>query len=386
MKIFKRWDCPEAVDAAQSKTTKATKRARRIGKPPCDFRISCTPGGIFGRPTGLGEPYSGARVMSTRIILGGQKYLLRQACLAIIGVHFGQAKMETWVPFGSRMLSLLVLAPLVALPKFAVPNYSDLKIKTRYTFDDWQSQVHTLYLKGAWERTETVTEKPSRADAMNSVVIRQCDERRVFQLNERDKIYESSEIEDWSERQKRARPVPTTQMSGADVTITVDSVDTSERRPLGHYTARHVKILIRFEPGPGASTHASVEEIDGWYLDLPGFGCQEQGSTGFALLFAGTGNRKDRLQIKWLGKAPRGYPIEETSVKTEAGSKTIRKVELLEISEAPLNPSLFDRPTGYRQALQTGDGGADLTRPDTISNRAQYYWTRLTFWVRNLFR
>jgi len=58
----------------------------------------------------------------------------------------------------------------------------------------------------------------------------------------------------------------------------------------------------------------------------------------------------------------------------------------MEISEAPLNPSIFELPAGYRRALQTGNGGADLTKPDTISNRAQYYWARLSFWVRDLFR
>ena len=102
---------------------------------------------------------------------------------------------------------------------------------------------------------------------------------------------------------------------------------------------------------------------------------------GFGIGMLG-GNRQDRLQIKWLGKAPRGYPIEETSIRTEVVSQTISKVELLEISEAPLNPSLFDRPVGYRRALQTGNGGADLTKPDTLSNRARYYWTTFTFWLR----
>lgn len=143
-----------------------------------------------------------------------------------------------------------------------------------------------------------------------------------------------------------------------------------ERRQFEHYIARHVRVKIRFEPSPCASTPASVEETDGWYIDLPGFGCQELASSGFARLSASSGNRQDRLQIKWLGKAPRGYPIEETSLVTEAGNKTISKVELLEISEAPLNPSIFELPAGYRPALQTGNGGADLTKPDTIANRA----------------
>jgi hypothetical protein len=171
------------------------------------------------------------------------------------------------------------------------------------------------------------------------------------------------------------------------VRVTIDSIDTGERRQFEHYAARHVKVKIRFEPSPGASTPASVEETDGWYIDLPGLGCQEQAVSGFgfARLSVSTGNRYDRFQIKWLSKAPRGYPIEETSLITEAGNKTISKVELMEISEAPLNPSIFELPAGYRKALQTGNGGADLTKPDIISNRAQYYWTRLTYWVRGLF-
>ena len=292
--------------------------------------------------------------------------------------------MGTWVMLCSSTLSVLILAASVGLPKFIVPNFPDLTIKTRRTSGDWLSQLDTLYLKGARERSEIVTEKPARDDAMNLVVIRQCDAKRVFNLNERDRLYASSEIEDWSERLKRARPVSSTQMSGAQVVMTIDSIDTGERRQFGHYTARRVKVTIRVEPSPGASTRASVEETDGWYVDLPGFGCQDGASSGFARL--GFGNRRDRLQIKWLGKAPRGYPIEEISVITESGNKTTAKVELLEISEAPLNPSLFELPAGYRRALQTRYGGADLTKPDTLSNRAQRYWTELTFWVRGLFR
>jgi len=292
--------------------------------------------------------------------------------------------MGTWVTLCSSNLSVRILAASAGLLKFIGPNFPDLTIKTRRTSGDWLSQLDTLYLKGARQRTEIVTEKPARDDAMNLVVIRQCDAKRVFNLNERDRLYASSEIEDWSERLKRARPVSSTQMSGAQVVMTIDSIDTGERRQFGHYTARRVKVTIRVEPSPGASTRASVEETDGWYVDLPGFGCQDRASSGFARL--GSGNRRDRLQIKWLGKAPRGYPIEEISVITESGNQKTAKVELLEISEAPLNPSLFDLPAGYRRALQTKYGGADLTKPDTLSNSAQRQWTELTFWVRGLFR
>lgn len=293
--------------------------------------------------------------------------------------------MGSLVTFCSGTFSLLIFAASVEHPKFMVPNHPDLTIRVRRTSGDW-SRLDTLYLKGPRERREFVTEKPARLDNINSTVIRQCDKMRAFVLNERDKIYVTSAIEDWSERLKKARPVSLPQ-SGAKVKETIDSIDTGERRQFGPYTARHVKGRIQFEPSPGASTPASVETVDGWYIDLPGFGCEDRGSAGFTVGRLIDGSRpQDRLQITWLGKAPRGYPIEETSVKTEAGKTAIDKVEPIEISEAPLNPSIFELPVGYRLALQTGNGGADLTKPDSIPNRAQYYWARLTFWARGLFR
>jgi len=289
------------------------------------------------------------------------------------------------------IFSVLILAASVTLPKLVVPNFPDLAIKTRHTSGDQKSagqfsEIRALYLKGSRQRTETTTEKPLRGDEINSAAIWQCDEKRFFSLNQRDKIYNSSVIEDRSEQLKKAHPVSVPQMSGTEVTITIDSVDTGERRQFGHYTARHVRIKTTFEPGPGASMPASVEETDGWYIDLPGFRCAEQPYPGFAFVSVSiSGTPRDRLQVNWLGKAPRGYPIEETSAKTSSPDSTVSEIELLEISEAPLSPSLFVIPKGYRQALQTAYGGADLTKTDTMFNRANYYWIMLRLWLRSLF-
>lgn len=295
--------------------------------------------------------------------------------------------------FVTRCLSIffvLILTAAPKVPKMVVPNFFDLAIKTRHTSSvqnsgDPSSDVRALYLKGSRQRTEILFENPAQRGALNSASISQCDAKRYFFLNQRDKIYYSSVIEDRSEQLKKARPVASPRMPGGEVTITIDSVDTGERRQFEHYTARHVKAKTTFEPGPGTSTPASVEQTDGWYLDLPAFACAEQPYSGSAFLHASIGNRMDRFQVKWLGKAPRGYALEESSVKTGSANTTVSKIELLEISEAPLSPSLFELPPGYRQALQTPYGGADLTKPDTILNRADYYWTMLTLWLRSLF-
>jgi hypothetical protein len=294
--------------------------------------------------------------------------------------------MQTLVTLCWGIFFLLTLAAAVGPPKCVVPNFPDIAIKTRHTSDGGPSQLRMLYLKGSRQRVEIVVEKPSRTEAINLTVIRQCDQERLLVLNERDKIYNSSEIVDRSEWLTKARSVTATQPSGVEVTMIIDSVDTGERRKFEHSAARHVRVKIRFESNADASTPASVEETDGWYIDLPGFGCQDQPSSGFARLSVSSGNRRDRLQVKWLGKAPRGYPIEETSVKTDGENTTTRKVELLEISETPLIASVFDMPAGYKQALQTGNGGADLTKPDSIANRTRYYWTTLILWVSGVFR
>ena len=105
-------------------------------------------------------------------------------------------------------------------------------------------QVNTLYAKGARQRTESVIQERARANATSSEVIQQCDEKRGVILNENDKLYASFEIEDWSERLKKSRPARLTQMSGPEVTVTIDSIDTGERRQFQDYTARPSKSVL----------------------------------------------------------------------------------------------------------------------------------------------
>src|SRR5204863_9163032 len=103
--------------------------------------------------------------------------------------------MGTLVTFCSSTCSVLILAAAIGFPKFVAPNFSDLAIKTRRTSGDWLSQVNTLYLKGARQRTEAVIEKMAGADATNWAVMQRCDEKLAVNLNDGDKIYASSGLE-----------------------------------------------------------------------------------------------------------------------------------------------------------------------------------------------
>jgi hypothetical protein len=288
------------------------------------------------------------------------------------------------VPSTFSLLALLLLFASSTLPNPVVPNFSDLKIKTRHSGTS-SSFVNTLYLKGARQRQEYVYEKPFN---MRPASINRCDDRKRIDLNPDTRLYAELPIIDWSERRKDGRPIPPNETTGADVTITTDSVDTGERRQLGTYMAHHVRITIKVEAGPGAAMPSSVEERDGWYIDLPGLGCQDSDkNVGFVYSrLAPAQPRHDRVHFKRLGTAPAGFPIEETIKRTEQGKNTISKVELLEFSESPLDDALFDVPAGYSPALRTPRGGFDLMKPDSLTNRVQVYWAELERWTRQWFR
>jgi hypothetical protein len=281
------------------------------------------------------------------------------------------------------LLPVLLLTAPLPLPKLVVPNFPDLTIKTRRADGNRQSTEEKLYLKGARQRSEYVIQ--NAGSSMDHVSITQCDEKLRLNLDNKEKTYASFPIEDWATRAKRARPIPPPEMTGADVVVTIDSVDTGERRKLGSHEIRRVKTTTKVEPGAGAVMQPSITEVDGWYIDLPGLSCRESRGVGFGYVVATSGQR-DRVQIKRQGTAPHGYAIEETSRQAEAGRTTISKVELLEFSETPIDASLFAVPAEYSPALRTPHGGFDMTRPDTLGNRLQSYWEELTTSVQRWFR
>ena len=287
-------------------------------------------------------------------------------------------------------LSILLLAS-TSLPKLVVPNSPDVKITIKRTSSDSLTTVESLYAKGPRQRVEYTSERTvsGRTVKNDFIEIRQCDQRERISLNLSAKTYVQVPMEDWALKSKGAKSVPQAEM-GPDVNVTIDSVDTGERKQFGSYVARHLKTTTVVEPSPGASTLARTEEVDGWYIDLPGLGCWDMQSGGaFISSYSHstvTPARRDRLQIKHAGTAPHGFAVAEKIRRTEAGRTTFSEVALVELSEAKLDPALFVLPSGYSPALHNAWGGYDMTRPDTVSNRAQQYWSMLTRTVQGWLR
>jgi hypothetical protein len=276
-----------------------------------------------------------------------------------------------------------VLAQTPSTAAFVVPKFGDLTVKKRHSFgaDSSNGTTEVLYLKDARERHEFFHEVRGSKPLRHAFIV-QCDERRSVQLNPETKIYSVAVLEDWSGPSRRGRPMP--EGKGADVTTTIDAVDTGERRPAGHYTARRVRTTVTVESNPGANTRPSTTKTDGWYIDLPGLGCSNDAPSAYLITeVAGPGGLRDRHHYQSRGTARRGYAIEETIRSTRTGRTDIERVELIELSEQVLDQSLFDIPSNYEPALPLVGGGFNMTKPDTLANRLQGYWDEiLAFAIR----
>jgi hypothetical protein len=286
-------------------------------------------------------------------------------------------------------LLVFVAAQAAAVPAFVVPDFADFRITTRQALGEPGSTVTTeiLYLKGPRERREHIIERLPVPE-IHYVTISQCDRRRTVTLNADAKLFGISPFEEWSRHVERLQPAPEAQRTGADVTITTDTVDTGARRRLGSQVARHVRTRITVEPTAGANTRPREEEIDGWYLDVPGLGCSSAGHSATYLLgeVIRPGGVRDRVRYKTIGHAHRGYPIEETARHAEAGLTTVTTRTLIDFSDAPIDSALFEIPRDYQPALPLVRGGHDLTKPDTIANRLHSYWDEVTSWAASFLR
>jgi hypothetical protein len=231
-----------------------------------------------------------------------------------------------------------------------------------------------LYFKGARQRVEHFSGPQGLLPRSNAqpgarlmgrvegpalVQISQCDQNTAYHLLPMAKAYRAFPIQ-LPEPPPRKYPqlervVP---QSGHDVNVTIDSQDTGERRHIAGYEARRVKTTITVEPSKGARTEPSKVDIDAWYLDLPALGCREIPTTEdiplnmmpYVLPWPGSADHKI---YKRIGVALHGLVIEQTATRRRAGNIEVDRTRLLEVSEKPLDDSLFEPPADFR-AVEPG--------------------------------
>ena len=224
---------------------------------------------------------------------------------------------------------------------------ADTKIKMRQTTGG-QTYENTSYIKGKRQRSET--------NNGQMIVIQQCDLRRNIQIMPAAKAYM---IQPYDQPSTTTPTTPNTSPSqptavtkGGVVTSIVTTKDTGERKQMFGYTARHIITTMEMKSSPDACSNVNTKmEIDGWYIDAA-FALDCDMSRAYTNYRPkASGGCRDRYETKTIGTAKKGFPVWEKSTMfgpngTESFSTTN---EVLEFSQATLDPSLFDVPEGYRE-------------------------------------
>lgn len=277
--------------------------------------------------------------------------------------------------FAPIALVMLAALPDGHGPSSSSPDVPDFTIKTRRTVHGPQAISHTMLLqvKGPRQRTSYRFERAGLAAGDSTVHITQCDLKREVLVNDNTRIYATMPIP--APRGPWRAVAPDTRPIGE--TVTVDAVDTGERRLFGPFIARHVVTTTTTERA-GESRPVSTRVQDGWYLDLPSR-CGDTDGVGAAVLIGGSASV--RVEVKWKGTARSGWAVTEKITTVEHDHRSESTTTLIELSTSPLDPALFDVPHGYRAALPIGNGAHDLERPDTPLNRVRHAVESVASWV-----
>ncbi|HWW74883.1 MAG TPA: hypothetical protein VNZ44_05760, partial [Pyrinomonadaceae bacterium] len=276
-------------------------------------------------------------------------------------------------------LTTLMRAGRVALVLLCAAGASqvaraDVKIKSKQTAQG-QSYENTTYIKGKRQRSEQM--------GGQMITIQQCDLRRDIQIMPQLAAYTVRPY-DGGPAQASNAPAPGARpdaesTKGGLVTSTVTTRDTGERKQMFGYTARHIITTIETKSSPDScSPMNSRMETDGWYIDAAFvLDCDMERANAYRVRQPG-GGCHDRYETKQVGTVKRGYPVwEKMTMFGEDGRESFSTVnEVVELSQATLDQTLFDPPADYREVkdfsassltaaagASSGDAGdADTTR------------------------
>jgi hypothetical protein len=258
------------------------------------------------------------------------------------------------------------------------PIRGDFKITIKQSFGGQQMQSTTM-IKGQRERSETSMPGMPAGMSMSQVNITQCDMKRTIQINDRARKYliTPMEFDDSSPAERGGMSTPANMGAtrrGGVVTMTVNTVDTGERREMFGFTARHLKQTMMSESSPDACypQHMKIDR-DGWYINLEyGLNCGADRPPQVGRMTAPQGCR-DRYQYRRTGPTNLGYPLMETTTiyGPDGNVQNTLTKEVVELSRQPLDAALFDVPAGYAQAQTQQEMYAAPSMADVMAMQRQ---------------
>jgi hypothetical protein len=241
---------------------------------------------------------------------------------------------------------------------------ADTKVKSRQT-SGGQTYENTSYIKGKRQRSEVSNGQ--------MIVLQQCDLRRNIQIMPQAKAYIVQPYGDTTTSTSTGQTTPgqpAATTKGGIVTSIVTTKDTGERKQMFGYTARHIITTMETSSSPESCNQTkSKMQIDGWYIDAAFAVDCDSGITYKPYTSQQSGGCQDRYVTKQVGMAKKGYPVWEktTMFDPATGAESFSTInEVVEFSQATLDPSLFEVPEGYREVKDFAS--AFSAAPATTSN------------------
>jgi hypothetical protein len=266
-----------------------------------------------------------------------------------------------------------VVLMLLCAAAAAAEARADVKIKSRQTMQG-QTYENATYIKGKRQRTEQM--------GGQSVTIQQCDLRRDLQLMPAMKAYTVNPYDTGAPATNAPASGTTTKVEstkGGVVNMTITTKDTGERKQMFGHTARHLIVTTVMKSSPDSCNPVDMKmETDGWYIDAAfQLECDMERAARYYNPQQAGGCR-DRYETKTVGAAKRGFPLwEKMTMFDKDGRETMSWVnEVVELSQATLDPALFEAPADYREVkdfsaaamMSAQSGGSHDGRHDAGAN------------------
>lgn len=256
-----------------------------------------------------------------------------------------------------------LLAAIISILTISGTALADAKIKTKQTVGG-QSMENTTYIKGKRQRTEM--------PGGQLVSITQCDLGRDLQLAPTTKTYTISYYDDGSGT-NTGTPTSANGVvrAGGTMYITTTIRDTGERKQMFGYTARHIIQTIETTSSPDSCNPTkSKMEMDMWVIDAEfGLACT-QNRTYTQNYDAKNGGCRDKIVPKTIGTGKTGYPLyQKMTMFDENGKESMSMIqEVVELSKATLDASLFEIPANYREVKDASQLYASAYSSQSTSN------------------
>ncbi len=239
---------------------------------------------------------------------------------------------------------------------------NDFKVKYKMTVGGagmaGQPMESVTMIKGARERSENHT-----GYGYDTVTITQCDLKQTVQFSDATKKYIITPMDTGEPPARTApggpAPAPTAPRKGGLVEYVTSTIDTGERKEMFGFAARHIKSSTTIKAGPDSCNPGNRRtEVDGWYIDLNvEFNCDINRPTQMTPAGPRGVACKDEVRTRREGNAKLGYPLIETmKMYGDNGQVVVSQTkEVIELSRATLDKSLFDVPAGYTQVANSSE-------------------------------